>query len=71
MGNTRCGNVVVIAIANAHTPDDTTDSLNLRCLLWYKLRVAVDVNAVLHYNTELNAPGGSLLLVLLIETCFH
>ena len=30
MGNTRCGSVVVIAIDNAHTPDDATDSLSLR-----------------------------------------
>ena len=30
MGNTRCGSVVVIAIANAHTPDDATDRLSLR-----------------------------------------
>ena len=30
MGNTRCGSVVVIAIANAHTQDDATDSLSLR-----------------------------------------
>ena len=31
MGNTLCGSVVVIAIANAHTLDDATDSLSLRC----------------------------------------
>ena len=30
MGNTLCGSVVVIAIANAHTQDDATDSLSLR-----------------------------------------
>ena len=30
MGNTRCGGVAVIAIPNAHTLDDTTDSLSLR-----------------------------------------
>ena len=30
MGNTRCDSIVVIAIANTHTPDDTTDSLSLR-----------------------------------------
>ena len=30
MGNTLCGSVVVIAIPNAHTQDDATDSLSLR-----------------------------------------
>ena len=30
MGNTPCGSVVVIAIPNAPTQDDTTDSLSLR-----------------------------------------
>ena len=30
MGSTLCGSVVVIAIANAHTQDDATDSLFLR-----------------------------------------
>ena len=30
MGNTLCGIVVVIAIPNAHTQDDATDSLSLR-----------------------------------------
>ena len=34
MGNTRCGSVVVIAIPNAHTQDDATDSLSLGLLLW-------------------------------------
>ena len=29
MGNTLCGSVVVIAIPNAHTQDDATDSLSL------------------------------------------
>ena len=28
MGNTLCGGIVVIVIANAHTPDDVTDSLS-------------------------------------------
>ena len=30
MGNTLCGSVVVVAIPNAHTQDDATDSLSLR-----------------------------------------
>ena len=51
MGNTLCGSLVVIAIANAHTPADATDSLSLRFLL-----AAVDANAILHYNAELDAP---------------
>ena len=38
MGNTLCGSVVVIAIPNAHTQDDATDSLS------------VNANAVLRYN---------------------
>ena len=42
MGNTRCGSIVVIAIANAHTQDDATDSLSLSA--------AVNANAVLCYN---------------------
>ena len=29
-GDTLCGSVVVIAIPNAHTQDDATDSLSLR-----------------------------------------
>ena len=54
MGNTLCGSVVVIAIANAHTctQDNTADNLSLRFLLSYKLRVA---NTVLRYNAELDA----------------
>ena len=58
VGNTLCGGIVVIAtcIANAHTLDDATDSLSLRFLLWYKLRAAVDANAVLRYNAELDTP---------------
>ena len=35
MGNTLCGSVIVIAICNAHTLDDATDSLSLKFLLWY------------------------------------
>ena len=42
MGNTLCGSVVVIAIPNAHTLDDATDSLSLRA--------AVNANVVLRYN---------------------
>ena len=37
MGNTLCGCVVLIAIPNENTLDDTTDSLSLKFLLWYKL----------------------------------
>ena len=29
MGNTLCGSIVVIAIPDAHTQDDATDSLSL------------------------------------------
>ena len=47
MGNTHCGSIVVIAIANAHTLDNATDSLSLRFLLWYKLHVAKDVRSAL------------------------
>ena len=40
MGNTLCGSVVVIAIPNAHTQDDATDSLSLPSAgktAWYRL----------------------------------
>ena len=37
MGNTHCGSVVVIAIVNAHTLDDATDSLSLRSFYGYVL----------------------------------
>ena len=33
MGNTLCGSVVVIAIPNAHTQDDATDSLSLKSFM--------------------------------------
>ena len=56
IGNTLCGSVVLIAIPNAHTLDDTTDSLSLKFLLQYKLSVAVDANVVLRYNVELDTP---------------
>ena len=48
---------VVIATCtctNVYTLDDATDSLSLRFLLWYELRVAVDANAILHCNAELD-----------------
>ena len=56
MGNTLCGSIVVIAIANAHTPDDAIDSFSLKFLMWFKLSVAVDRNAVPRCNAELDAP---------------
>ena len=37
MGNTLCGSVGVIAIPNAHTQDDATDSLSLRCIVGHTL----------------------------------
>ena len=59
MGNTLCGSIVVIAIANAHTQDDAIDSLSLKFLLWFKLSVAVDRNAVMRSWTLLAASGSS------------
>ena len=51
MGNTCCGSVVVIAIVNAYTPDDATDSLSLRSFYGKNyVRAAVNENAVLRYN---------------------
>ena len=52
MGNTRCGSVGVIAIANAHTQDDATDSLPLRYLSG-KLCAAVNANAVIMHSWTL------------------
>ena len=46
MVNTLCGSVVVIAIPNAHTQDDATDSLSLRS--FYGNNYVP--NAVLRYN---------------------
>ena len=51
MGNTLCGSIVVIAIPNAHTQDDATDSLSLRSFYGKKLHAAVNAKAILRYNT--------------------
>ena len=48
MGNTHCGSIVVIAIPNAHTQDDATDSLSLR--FFYGKNYAAGVCMCILYN---------------------
>ena len=57
MGNTLCGSVVVIAIPNAHTQDDATDSLSLRS--FYGKNYVLQFCAIMRSWTLLAAFGGS------------
>ena len=58
MGDTLCGSVVVLAIANTHTPDNSTDSFSLRFLygIKYVLQTpfyAIRVGHLLQWHTIL------------------
>ena len=59
MGNTRCGSVVVIAIPNAHTQDDATDSLSLRSFYGKNYVLQTPFCAIMRSWTFLAAFGGS------------
>ena len=59
MGNTLCGSVVVIAIPNAHTQDDATDSLSLRSFYGKNYVLQMPFCAIMRSWTLLAAFGGS------------
>ena len=62
MGNTLCGSIVVIAIPNAHTQDDATDSLSLRSFYgknYVLLQMQTPFCAIRRSWTLLAAFGGS------------